>query len=528
MADQVPDGEPAADPNAAPEPSGRERLLLYRYLTYDNTADYLALMRLFTSTLLTDLSASEAHAALETTGDTLTLEEVEARCQQLERWGNLVPSVRDARVATISEYLRSRSRYQVSKLGGRVHRQVDEILAAKDGAREVARELLGSTGTTLARIADAAERLTAPQPDIDRVDLDALAADVTTVFNNQRLFADSATDFYAFVQGRIARYDLAGEEFAAFKTMLLDYVELISADVNRHAPRIGALLERIEVNLPPVLAALDTLPGPATAGESVERSPGRSLEDWVELTAWYTGRRGRSGPDQLRGAAEQALGQLLTNAKRMLAAAGTGVSRRADLLRLATWFEGADAEGCHRIYDAAFGAYPARHLLGGPDEDDGRAGPTTSWWDDTPVEVPLSLRERGDRTPRGRIAKVPDPGLDRERLLAEAQAEEDRTRAAAAELAAIGDLHGAHVSPAARELLLDRLADLLSREQDLSGTASSTDTDTRLRLTATLTPGAVTVVHGPDGDLTVHDLTLATDRATQHAPGRAYGQEHTA
>lgn len=41
---------------------------------------------------------------------------------------------------------------QTSKLGGRVHRQVDEILRASDGAREVARELLGGTVTTLERI----------------------------------------------------------------------------------------------------------------------------------------------------------------------------------------------------------------------------------------------------------------------------------------------------------------------------------------------------------------------------------------
>ena len=351
------------------------------------------------------------------------------------------------------------------------------------------------------------------------------------MFNNQRLFADSATDFYAFVQGRIARYDLAGEEFSAFKTMLLDYVELISADVNRHAPLIGALLERIEAHLDALLAALDTLPGPALAEEAVERSPGRSREDWVGLTGWYTGRRGRSGPDQLRGAAEQALGQLLTNAKRMLAAAGTGVSRRADLLRLATWFEDADTDTCLRTYDAAFGAYPTRHLLGGPEEDDGRAGPTTSWWDDTPVEVPLSLRERGDRIARGRTAKVPDPGLDRERLLAEARAEHEQIRAAAAELATVGDLHGAQVSPAARQLLLDRLADLLAREQALSGTATSTDTDTGLRLSATLAPGARTVVHGPDGDLTVHDLVLAAGRDSGRASSDGagnYSEEQTA
>ena len=509
--DRVVEAGEAPTETSPPDTAGTaERLTLYRYVTAENAAEYLQLMRLFTETLLTDLSAAEAHEALLRTvpGTALTVEDIEHRCRQLVAWGNLVPSVRDARVATVSEWLRSRSRYQASKLGGRVHRQVDDVLRASDGAREIARELLGGTVQTLERIL--------AHLDATPVDGDALAGDVTTVFNNQRLFAESATDFYAFVQGRISRYDLGGPEYAAFKTMLLTYVDLISADVARHAPAVAALLEQIEDRLDVVLATLDSLPGLA-GDEQTERSPGRTRADWEELTAWYTGRRGRSGPTQLRAAADQALGQLIANAKRMLAAAGTGVSRRADLLRLAVWFDEADTATAHRIFDAAFGAYPARHLLGGPDEDSGRAGATTSWWDSDPVDVPLSLRERGDRTARGRTSRVPDPGLDRERLLAEAQGEADRKRAAAAELAAAGNLNGAHLSPAARELLLDRLADLIAIDQVLSGPATSTDSDVNLIITATPVAGANTVVHCSDGDLTVNDLELRADPAATGA-----------
>lgn len=514
LSNSPPAGDLASDPVAE-----SERLDLYRYVTNPETrADYIALMRLFTTSLLTDLSASEAHAALEKDGyQGLSVMDVDARCKQLEQWGNLIRSVRDARVSTISEYLRSKARYQVSKFGGRVHRQIDELLAARDGAREVARELLGGTAETLKRIAEAAERLAAGSDDAARVSVDALAADVTTVFNNQRLFADSATDFYAFVQGRMARYDLSTQEFTAFKTMLLDYVELISADVNRHAPLMGTYLLRITMRQPALLAALASLPSPVTADGIGERSPGREADDWEALSEWYLGRRGRSGPDQLRAAADQALGQVLTNAKRMLSAAGAGVSRRADFLRLATWFDNADTHAAHRIYDAAFGAYPSRHLLFGPQEDDGRAGPTTSWWEGEPVDVPLSLRDRGDRTARGRSSKVPDPGLDRERLLAEAEEEQRRNRAAAAELIAVGDLNGARVSPAARNLLLDHLAQLLAREQELSEAAEYADTDLGLRITAAPDEAAVTVLHSDDGDMTVHAVKLTAGPV--EAPG---------
>jgi hypothetical protein len=133
-------GVPPTETSPSDAADTEERLTLYRYVTAENAAEYLKLMRLFTETLLTDLSAAEAHEALLRTvpDSALSVDDIEHRCRQPVTWGNLVPSVRDARVAT-------------SKLGGRVHRQVDDVLRASDGAREIARELLGGTVQTLER-----------------------------------------------------------------------------------------------------------------------------------------------------------------------------------------------------------------------------------------------------------------------------------------------------------------------------------------------------------------------------------------
>lgn len=482
------------------------RLDLFRYATAENADEYIAVMRLFTETLLTDLSASEVATALAERGVVLDLDSVEDRCRQLERWGNLVRSVRDARVATVADHLRARSRFQASKLGGRVHRHVDEVLRATTGVRDVARELLGGMVETLDRILN---RLNGPA---EAVDADALAADVTTVFSSQQLFSDSVRDFYAYLHQVLSRYDLIGDEYARFKDLLLTYVDLITADVARHAPAVTERLERLGPHLEQLLAILAGLPTLTNAdGSPAERQPGRVAGDWGDFASWYGGHRGRSGPQQLRNAANQALGQLLTNAKRMLAAAGTGVSRRADLLRLAQWFTSCDDEQSHRLYAATFGGYPARHLLGGPEEDRPRAGALTSWWDADPVDVPVSLRERGDRSTRGRTSPVPDPGLDRELLLAEARAEAERDRAAAAELIAAGGLHGAKVTPAARDMLLDRLGELLAVGQDDAEPLEWVDTDLGFTLRAAPTAGTATVVHADDGELVVDDLTLTVE-----------------
>jgi uncharacterized protein (TIGR02677 family) len=475
---------------------------LFSYLTSDIADEYIAIMRLFTGTLLTDLSAAEVTTQLAERGLALDPDTVEARCRQLVDWGNLVRSVRETRVPTVAAYHRSRSRYQVSKLGGRLHREAEEILRAVDGAREVARELL-------ARIVESLNQILMQVGNVNRaMDAEALAGAVTGVFNDHQMFTESVTDFYAYLAGVLTRYDLAGEEYAQFKGLLLDYVDLISADVNRNAPDI---LERLLTLLKLIDRVLDNLPGvPALAGEmfAVERLPGRTQSEWEQLAVWYGAGDARSGPDQLRAAARQALGQLITNARRMLTASGTGLSRRADLLKLAGWFHTADSDTAHRLYDAAFGCYPARHLLIGPDEPDVSAGPSTSWWDSAPVDVPMSLRERGDRAARGRSSRVPDPGADAQRLLARARQRSEARQAAAAELVAAGSLHRKRLSPAARDLLLDKLSALFAAAFTGNTMVEHRDADLGLLLRATPAMGEVTVIASDDGTVTIHDVAL--------------------
>jgi hypothetical protein len=103
---------------------------------------------------------------------------------------------------------------------------------------------------------------------------------------------------------------------------------------------------------------------------------------------------------------------------------------------------------------------------------------------------------------------VPDTAADREELLAEARAEAEHAAAAAAELIAAGHLHGRRVHPAARDLVLDRLGDLLAAGQEADEPLEWTDTDLGFTLLATPSPGQPTRISAEDGDLIVDDLTL--------------------
>jgi uncharacterized protein (TIGR02677 family) len=492
-----------------------ERRDLFRYVTADNAAEYLAIMDQFTQTLLTDLSAAEVSEALEKRGIVLSPEDAETRCGSLVRWKNLMPSARDPRVPTVAALRYTRARFQVTRLGGTVHRQVTKVLQMRDGAREVARELLGSMAALLSKILRQAHH---PRS----IDAEALAADVTTVFTNQAYFADSIRDFYAYLSSVLVRYDLAGEEYASFKGLLLEYVHLIDTDVSRHSPAVLKCLEDLQPVLDHVLNALDSLPGLSSAdGAPVERLPGRQYNDWAELQAWYSGGEGGlSGPAQLRAAAESALGQLLTNARRMLTPGGTGGARRSDLMHLAGLFAQASVEEAHRGFSAAFGAYPARHVSFGPEEAGSRDTASTSWWDASPVDVPVSLR---DRTARGAAARVPDPGLDITRLQEEAAQELAARRTAGAELAAAGVLDGVLLTPAARDLLLELVSMALAKEVSLSEAVRVDDVELNVAVNVAESD-TDTVIRSDDGDTTFLCLALKASAADGVRPGDAAGE----
>ncbi|MFJ6530572.1 DUF2397 domain-containing protein [Streptomyces longwoodensis] len=497
-----------------------ERRNLFRYVTADHATDYLAIMDLFTQTLLTDLSAAEVSEALAKVGIDLSPESAEERCGSLVRWKNLMPAARDPRVPTVAALRHTRARFQITRLGGTVHREVTKVLHLRDGAREVARELLGSMAVLLARILRQAS-----QP--RSLDAEALAADVTTVFTNQAYFTDSIRDFYAYLSSILVRYDLAGEEYASFKGLLLEYVHLIDTDVSRHSPAVLRCLDDLQPVLHRVLAALDSLPGLTSAdGAPVERLPGRQAGDWEQLRSWYRGGDGGiSGPAQLRSAAESALAQLLANARRMLAPGGTGGARRSDLLHLAGLFAQASVEEANRGFSAAFGAYSARHVGFGPEEADSRSTASTSWWDAAPVDVPVSLRKRGDRTARGRASRVPDPGMDIARLQEEAARELAARRAAGSELAAAHELNGVRLTPAARDLLLELVSSALARGKSLTEAVHAEDFD--LDVAVEVAPsGSDTVIRSHDGDTTFAHLALTASVAgTTRVDGATGGED---
>lgn len=465
-----------------------ERLSVYAYLTAPERLEYIAVMRVFCGTLLADLAVPDVLAKLDRELDAETLA---ARLEKLASWGNLLRSTHTVKATSIADYQRSRSRYQLSKLGERVQRDADEVLAGADAAREVSSELLALVDRGLSEIVALASAPGGadPQQAWERI---------STLFVQFTEFAESVRDFYAYLGQVLARYDLDGAEYQGFKELLLDYVEAITEDISLRAPRIAAHLTAVWPHLPGLLTRVDThATGIAALAEAlpetrVQRSRGRDLADWEGLRDWFTDSAGLghgSQVDQLRDATLRALQSLLANAKRMLRSASGEMSRRKDLLRLAAWFDAAEPEEAHDIAVAAFGLYGARHLGVAPDPD--RTVPAyVSWWTGPVVDVPVALRERGSRAPRGRSAAAEDHTEQKRHLMEQARAEAAARRAAADELrSASGRFGQVRLGAPAMRLLLELLTTALGQARlhrsvtgfELDG-ARASDVDLGIRL----------------------------------------------
>jgi uncharacterized protein (TIGR02677 family) len=475
----------------------RQRLQAYRYVTGEEAASYLAVMRVFTgstSGLLSDLSASEVAAALEEAGAPLDVDSVEARLGYLVDHGNLVRSPREAEARSIREYLTTRARYQLTPLGEQAHRHVEELLGSAGRVREVSTEVLPVLLRGLEVLA---------------ADPRAGAGEVTALFAVFERLVTSTRDFYARLGEVLARAEVDREALAAYREVLLDYLQRFVDEVRRYEPLVVEALARVDVDAVLAAAAADGPHLVDEAGQAALRATGLQRGDWSSLAAWFRGSSGRrSDAAEVRALATRAMGTLLGGLRRAVASTGAEASRRGDLLRLARLFDAADDDTAHRVWGAAFGLYPSRHLSALPEVDDVPA--TTSWWDAPPAQVPLSLREHGDRTIRGRGGRREDFGAQREELLRRRQQEED------ARAEALGELRGQrgraelHLSDAGRSLLLDLYARALAAAdgpRDVAAGGATTRSGT-LTLTAHHAPGLTTSVRSPAGVLQLVDVRL--------------------
>lgn len=438
----------------------------------------------------------------------------------LAGWGLLdVTQDHAAHYATPEEFERRNLQWSLTPegqaaIGGVLH-AVDELRRAvslqpavldaiADGLLELHR-LLTVPPSHVARIATT---LTAVEGHME-----SLVAGVRA-FNThlQRLLRDDATadDVFLDVKRRTVTY-------------LEDYINGVERPARRVAMAVTGLQREVGVAVLHDRALAGANLAPMAGGDPAPGWLDERARRWAALVAWFAPESGEPKISSLVGIGRQAVIQLLRVLERRFEARRRSASVAEDFRALAGWFAAATSEEeAHRLFNTAFGLWPARHAHLVLDDED--AVPTaTSWLEARPVEVAPALRTSGTLTNRGRPRPVADPAVvraRRQREQAEALARHRHLRAALATegsvpLSAFGPLAASSFAE-----LLALLSEALSALPASDGTRRALSADGQVEVVlARPAPGApparlgteAGVLSGPDFGVRIELVSGATD-----------------
>jgi uncharacterized protein (TIGR02677 family) len=327
---------------------------------------------------------------------------------------------------------------------------------------------------------------------------------------------DRAQVFIGNLQPTAELQRLDRDAFVAYKDLLIDYLERFIGELVLAQAEIARIIDDID---------------PARLGRLLDAAAARDLADaldvtdetradqqalwrhrWDGLTGWFVPPPGgQSHADVLRARARQAITALLLAVATINERRVSRADRAADLRTLARWFAEAPSDAdAHRLWRAAFGLNPARHLVVDAETLEAReaAGEpaSTSWLDGEPLHVAPRLRRTGRYLPRGRPVSVVDRSAEKARLAKEAASEAAQLAEARRWLAAAGPTRLSTLGELPRDafdLLLDLLAEALSRKltPDEEVAATSADGSIEIRMTPT-GDGALATIVTSDGALT--------------------------
>ena len=477
---------------------------LFRYVTAEEWREYRAILAVFANTFFAELSPDDVVSRLGAVGSEVISDTVPERLESLRRWGNLTVSSSIGNPSSLADYYRRRNRYLITSAGQEVHDLVEGVLGRVEDVRDVSTGRLGAIRDAAARLATLVgqERAFAAASATELGDL------VRAVFDPHIVFTAEITQFFAAINQWQSRYDLAPDELRFFAEVLVGYVsdrldeiERASRPIARHlqtlGPHIDAIVQRVAGGL-----ALQVERAGLSDSVAVRRAAGERREDWMNLSAWFV--RGPNHPsriEQLRRDAIAAIRTLTQNLAR-LSRSGIGASsRRADFLRLASFFGNVGDADVDRLAAVTLGLYPCRHLGTLASDHDDPVSSLTPWTKAPRAEVALSLRERGTTSNRGQPSPLRDRRQERELIRRRRYADAELRRYAELELLSIGRFDGDSI----RTLTMPALRQL----QALIGQSRFRQPEgTDLICTVHRTPGVVTLIDCPEGRLGLVDIAL--------------------
>ena len=524
---------PASEPPGSGAASRAREL--FRYVAVPEWRDYRTILGVFAGTFFSEYTPEEVAAEPAVVDAGIDPAVVADRLESLRGWGNLTVSSSVGNPSSLEDYYRRRNRYLITRAGQEVFHLVEGVLAGVDEITDVQAGRLRDLDAALRELGEHAAN------DFERASAEELAGKVRSVFDVHERFTTELTQFFADLNQWQSRYDLDADDVQLFAGVLVSYVSEQLAEIERMTRPIARDLDAVLPRLPQLLDRLTSglaarVEDAGLAGSvAVRHLPGSASRDWEHLAEWFVAPAGRSARlDQLTRQAIAAVRTLTANVTRLSRAGLGATSRRSDFLRLARFFDGAaTVDDAHEIAGAAFGLFSCRRLgTLSADVDDPQ--PSSTPWPDAPrAVVPVSLRERGDTTARGRPTPVRDRQRERERIRQHRERNRVATEATTAELLSCADPQG-HVDGAEMSSTgFLMLRDLISRSRHDGDVYSDirTVTENGVRCTVHRVEGASTTVQCPDGRLVMHGLVVsvtAVEETARVPSDRPAGEADTA
>lgn len=396
---------------------------LFRFATTELHDFRLAIMCVFdeTSILQPALTVDLVRAGLVDLGwdDPLNDVQLDQTLSQLTTWGLLESSQNHAaRYATPEEFERKNLQWSLTPHG---QAAVGGVLHALDALRQVAGLQPAVIEAIAQGLADIHDLMVDKSSDPGRI-----ATRLAEVEGHLTSLVTSVRQFNTQLQ-RLMRDDATSDEvFGDVKRRTVNYLEEYIAGVERPRRRVQSGIERI------ARLGFATLADRALAGANLAPLSGPSQQDpavpwqaerarrWDALRAWFAPATPAASPegsadggapkiDALIGLAREAILQLLRVLELRWESRRRSASVAQDFRKLAGFFaQAAGEDDAHRLFNAAFGAWPARHAqLACPEEE--AVGPSVSWSDAPAVEVPPILRVGGQTGTPVRLRAVADP-----------------------------------------------------------------------------------------------------------------------
>ncbi len=522
-------GDQPADDNALPRQP-------FAHLSAPNAAVYRDVLLTFVRArdrFIVHLRPEDVAAELGRPGET---EQVAAALDKLVEWGNLRADPDTGRVTTVADFHRARYLYQLTTAGQAAEQAIsvyEEAIGRRGSLQSVALADIAGQLRSLAELA------TAPA-EVDPAKVHLLLLALAERFAG---LADNAQAFMASLRRVIDFSDGDVDAFVAYKQRLIDYINRFIADLANRGAEIAGLLSGIDGGAVHELLlvaarreaadAVPDVPESGTLGDATavyDTAVASALSAWHNrwrgLRDWFvsTDSRHPSQARLLRGAAVTAITQLIDTVAAFNERRSGRSDRSADFRTLARWFADApDEAAAHRLWRAAFGLTPARHLTVTQETiaewDREQPTPSTPWRAAPPVRISPQLRKTGSYERRGQPNRVADRAEQRRLLAEQAAAEAAETGLARARLCTSGPVLLSEIGELdthAFRLFLNLLGDALSARSPEDTEVKTTTGDGTMEIRLSLVPGGGIVelptedgvLSGPQHLVDIADLTV--------------------